>query len=148
MYSYIFNVTNLIILIIFGVFEFAFWSPYLKNKRTDGTVENYVHPFKGDKRELTFVCKIMYRDEKGRKKYCYSKQVFDTLKEAAQYYPKGAKVQIRVFHEASGDEYDQAMIVSDFRDKKRSLFFTLAALVCCTACAFGFQMYQYYFGSN
>jgi len=148
MSTYIFNGTNLIILIVFAFFCFGFWMPYIKSKKYEGVIDSYCHPLKGDKRDVTFVAKIMYKEENGKRNYCYSKRIFDTQGEAMQLYPKNSKVRICVFHETKNDDFDQAMIISDMGDMRHSLFLTLAAVICCTALAFGFQLYQYYYGSQ
>lgn len=147
MWSYIFNGTNLLILIIFGFFSFGFWMPYFKGKKYEAVVDGYAHPEKGEKRELEWVIKFMYREENGRRNYCYSKRVFDTHAEAIEQYPKGAKVDIRVYKETKNDINEQAIIMTDNTDLKRTLFYTFAAIVCCIALGVGFKMFDTYFGS-
>ena len=138
----ILNGTNLLILIVFGFFCYGFWMPYIRGKKQEAVVEGYSHPFKGENRDTSFVCKFMYREGNGKSSYCYSKRVFDTQGEAISQYPKGSKVLLKVYKENKDDPHDLAMIISDSKDRNHTLFLTLAAVLCCSALAVGFHMYE------
>ena len=142
MSQYIFNGTNLLILIVFGFFCYGFWMPYITGKKREAVVEGYGHPDEGENRETSYVCKFMYREESGKRKYCYSKRVFDTQGEAISQYPKGSKVTLRVFKENREDIHELAMIMSDMTDRRHTIFLTITAILCCSALAVGFQMFE------
>lgn len=136
-------VTLILILIVFGVFCYAFWSPFFRGKRyDDAVVDGFAHPEKGDrdKKDITYVVKFMYREKSGKRRYCVSKREFGTQGQLIKEYPKGKKVSIRVYKETDGDINDVATILSDNGDLKTALFHTIIAFVCCSAMEVGLEM--------
>ncbi len=135
----IFNVQNLLFLLIFMFVCYPYWKPYLRGKRIKATVDSYcrVKSAKGDKDEWCF--RFMYREQKaGKRLYCNSRKAYDTQVEIMKKYPKGTEVDI-IYYDNGGPE-KMAVLVSDNDDRNEQILYTVAFFIAFAGVAAAFQM--------
>ena len=132
-------VGTIIVVVIFAVIMlYLIWKPYLRGQKVHAVVDGHVHPVSGDDRDLVFVVRFMYREQKGGKRqFCYSRRRFDLQEEARTEYPKGKEVDLRVFENTDFKDYPNAIIIGDKADTRRTLFYTLALLIGASAVLIG-----------
>ena len=143
MFSSVFNVSNLFALILFLVFIYVFWEPFIRGKAIEATVDGYVHTKEMDEKDknLYYCIRFMYRLQKSGKRYfCYSKRKFDTQKEAMEAFPKGTPVRIKYLPPDSSGR-SEAVILSDSKDRNKALLYTLYAFLGISAVVFGYSIF-------
>lgn len=122
--------TIFVVAVFAVILLYIIWKPYLRGKKVQAVVDGHCHPADGEDRELIYICRFVYRDQKGGKKqYCYSRRRFDTQAEARAEYPKGKEVELRVFDNPDRKDMPNAMIMGDQSDLRRTILYTVALLV-------------------
>lgn len=130
--------TIIVVIIFVVVLGYLIWKPYLRGQKVHAVVDGHVHPVSGDDKDLVFVCRFVYREQKGGKRqFCYSRRRFDLQEEARKEYPKGKEVDLRVFENSDFKDYPNAMILGDKVDMRRTIFYTLALLLGASAVLVG-----------
>ena len=130
--------TIIVVIVFVVVLGYLIWKPYLRGQKVHAVVDGHVHPVSGDDKDLVFVCRFVYREQKGGKRqFCYSRRRFDLQEEARKEYPKGKEVDLRVFENSDFKDYPNAMILGDKVDMRRSIFYTVALLLGASAVLVG-----------
>ncbi len=128
-WSYVFNFTNAVLLILFIWIVYPFWKPYIRGKKITAIVEEYEHSPDSKKNKEYFCYKLMYRPQKaGKRFFCRTRTHYDTKEEMRNKYPKGTMVDI-LYYEDRGDTW--AVITSDNDDRNQQILYTLILLVVC-----------------
>lgn len=146
MIGMIFNVTNLLILIIVAMICYTFWQPYIRGKKRTAVVDGYCHPKdEQDSKNVVWCCRLMYRESKGGKRlYCCTRSTYDTREELRTKFPKGAEVEIRCYD--NGRDEPVAVILSDKEYFRQQMMYSLAALLGGIGVAVGYQLLLHYTG--
>lgn len=130
--------TIIVVVVFVVVLLYLIWKPYLRGQKVQAVVDGHVHPVSGDDKDLVFVCRFVYREQKGGKRqYCYSRRRFDLQEEARKAYPKGKEVELRVFENSDFKDYPNAMILGDKEDMRRTILYTVALLIGASAVLVG-----------
>ncbi len=128
----------LVVTVFALILLYIIWKPYLRGKKVSAVVDGYCHPDSGEDREVLYVCRFVYREQKGGKRlFCYSRRQFDTHDEARTEYPKGKEVELRVFDNPDNKDKPNAIILGDKNDLRRTIFYTIALLVGASAVLIG-----------
>lgn len=144
MISAIFNVSNLFALVILAIIVYVFWEPYFRGKTVEAIVDGYDRVRGNDDRDTNvyYCIRFMYRLQKaGKRYYCFSSRKFDTQKEAMESFPKGTTVKVR-YSKSKEKDKQMCWILSDNKDQKQALLYTLFAAAGVTAVVVGYAIFQ------
>lgn len=129
MLKMIFTPMNMLVLVVILIICYTFWKPFIRGKKTKAVVDGYCHPKEGKDKDQVWCYRFMYREVKaGKRLYCYSRRHFDTKEEMSALYPKGSEVDIR-YYEVAKDGDMMAVITADKEDQKKSVLYTLIAVL-------------------
>ena len=144
----IFNVSNLFALVILAIIVFVFWEPYFRGTTQEAVVDGFERVRGNDERDpaVYYNIRFMYRLQKaGKRYYCFSTRKFDTQKEAMDAFPKGTQVQVRI-QKSKEQGRQMCWILSDKKDMKQALLYTIFAAVGVSAVVIGYAAFQYFSG--
>ncbi len=149
MFPLIFNVSNLFALVIMAIIVYVLWEPYIRGTKLTANVDGYERVRGNDDKDVSiyYCIRFVYRLQKaGKRYYCFSSRKYDTQKEAMDNFPKGSAVDIRI-SKSKENGRQTCVILSDNKDKKQALMYTIFAAVGVTAVVVGYAAFQYYSGS-
>ena len=144
MFAAIFNVSNLFAMVIFAIVVYVFWEPYFRGTTVEAVVDGYDRVRGNDERDTNvyYCIRFMYRLQKaGKRYYCFSSRKYDTQKEAMENFPKGTTVKVR-YKKAKENGKQMCWILTDNKDQKQALLYTLFAAAGITAVVVGYAIYQ------
>ena len=150
MFSLIFNTSNLFALVIMAIIVYVFWEPYIRGTTVTAMVDGYERVRGNDDKDtnIYYCIRFMYRLQKaGKRYYCFSNRKFDTQKEAIDSFPKGAEVQVRYSKSKDNNGRQTCVILSDRKDMKQALMYTIFAGLGVLAVVVGYAAFRYYTGT-